>query len=113
MPRVSMMFSSPDLIIARTSPTRLVLVWMNIPYHPERTISSVNVLHRHGSRYPTSNSSVQFFGQKIPLLVANGTANFTGALSFLNTWTYKLGAEVLVPVGHKELFDSGVRFYYD
>jgi hypothetical protein len=71
------------------------------------------MLHRHGSRYPTTNASVQFFGEKIPLLVANGTANFTGALSFLNTWTYKLGAEVLVPVGHKELFDSGVRFYYD
>jgi hypothetical protein len=50
------------------------------------------------------------FGEQIPLVVANGTANFTGALSFLNTWTYKLGAEVLVPAGHKELFDSGVRF---
>lgn len=31
-----------------------------------------------------------------------GKANFTGELSFLNAWTYQLGAEILVPVGKQE-----------
>ncbi|KAI4254939.1 MAG: hypothetical protein LQ352_002801 [Teloschistes flavicans] len=56
------------------------------------------------------NASIfQLMGQ-----VAAGTAgNFTGALSFLNAWSYKLGSEILVPVGRQELFDSGVLHYYD
>ena len=46
-------------------------------------------------------------------LVQAGNASFTGALSFLNNWSYQLGAEILVPVGRQELFDSGVLHYYD
>ena len=41
-----------------------------------------------------------------------GKANYTGQLSFLNNWTYKLGAEILTPVGKQELFDSGVLHQY-
>lgn len=69
------------------------------------------MLSRHGSRYPTTNSSVQSFGAK----VANKTGHFTatGALSFLNNWKYELGAEILVPRGRQELFDSGVLHYYN
>ncbi len=73
----------------------------------------INMLARHGSRYPTSNSSVQTFGQKIHNLTSNGSTTFTGALSFLNTYSYNFGAEILVPQGHRELFDNGVRYYYN
>ncbi len=76
-------------------------------------ISQVHVLHRHGSRYPTTGAAVQKFGTTLQELVTNKTSNFTGALSFLNTFTYELGAEILVPVGRQELFDSGVLHYYD
>lgn len=31
----------------------------------------------------------------------------------MNQWSYGLGAEILVPVGRQELFDSGVNHYYD
>lgn len=41
-----------------------------------------------------------------------GKFNATGALSFLNTWSYGLGAEILVPKGRLELFESGVNHYY-
>ena len=46
---------------------------------------------------------------------ATGKFNATGELSFLNTWNYTLGlgAEILVPVGKQELFDSGVLHYYE
>jgi len=34
----------------------------------------------------------------------------TGNLSFLNDWSYKLGAELLTPFGREELFNLGVSF---
>ncbi|KAI9814627.1 MAG: hypothetical protein M1827_003183 [Pycnora praestabilis] len=76
-------------------------------------ITLLNMLSRHGSRYPTTGSGVVTFGAGILSATTNKTANFTGALSFLNTWSYKLGAEILVPVGNQELFDSGVLHQYE
>lgn len=52
------------------------------------------------------------WGQKIPEAVANGT-RFTGELAFLNTWSYGLGREILVPQGRQELFDSGILHFYN
>ena len=76
-------------------------------------ISQVHVLHRHGSRYPTTGAGVTKFGTALTQLVSSGAAAFNGSLDFLNTWSYQLGAEILVPVGRQELFDSGVLHYYD
>ena len=63
-------------------------------------ISQVHVLHRHGSRYPTTRSNVVGFGERIAN--ATGKLKATDALSFLNSWSYQLGAEILVPVGRQE-----------
>ncbi|KAI4250514.1 MAG: hypothetical protein L6R40_000113 [Gallowayella cf. fulva] len=85
-----------------------------MPLPPGARIGQVHVLHRHGSRYPTTGAGAQKFGTALASQIKGGTAaNFTGALAFLNSWTYKLGAEILVPVGRQELFDSGVLHYYD
>lgn len=73
-------------------------------------IVQLNMLSRHGSRYPTTGSGAYEFGVKHKSVGA--AANYTGELSFLNTWTYELGAEILVPVGKQELFDSGVLHQY-
>ena len=73
-------------------------------------ITWLNMLSRHGSRYPTTGSGAYQFGVKHQN--QTGKTNFTGELSFLNNWSYKLGAEILVPVGKQELFDSGVLHYY-
>ncbi|KEF55159.1 uncharacterized protein A1O9_08813 [Exophiala aquamarina CBS 119918] len=83
------------------------------PLPPGSNLSQVHLVHRHGSRYPTGDSSVANFGRKLDNLTANGTAKWTGELSFLNTWKYQLGAEILVARGRQELFDSGVLFYYN
>lgn len=80
---------------------------------PGANISQVHLIHRHGSRYPTSSSSVARFGSLIHNITSNGTAEFSGDLAFLNSWSYKLGAEILVPRGRQELFDSGVLHYYN
>ena len=60
-------------------------------------ISYLYMLHRHGSRYSTGAPGV--VGK-----IVNNTGKFTasGALSFLNDWTYKLGEQILTPVGHQE-----------
>lgn len=73
-------------------------------------IVQLNMLSRHGARYPTTGSGASVFGVKHANLT--GKTNFTGSLSFLNDWTYKLGAEILVPVGKQELFDSGTLHQY-
>ncbi|KPI34836.1 3-phytase A [Cyphellophora attinorum] len=80
---------------------------------PGTNISQVHLLSRHGSRYPTGDSSVSSFGSKLHNITSNGTASWSGELSFLNSWTYKMGAEILVPKGRQELYDSGVLFYYN
>ncbi|KAK8193695.1 histidine phosphatase superfamily [Phyllosticta capitalensis] len=75
---------------------------------PGTNISQLHMLHRHGSRYPESYSPT--LGEKI--VNKTGTFNATGDLAFLNDYEYKLGYEMLVPLGHQELFDSGVLHYY-
>jgi hypothetical protein len=71
------------------------------PLPPGANITLVNMLARHGARYPTSNSSQQTVGLKLENATANG-AKFSGELSFLNTWSYNLGAEILLPRGNQE-----------
>ncbi|EDO02314.1 hypothetical protein SS1G_04790 [Sclerotinia sclerotiorum 1980 UF-70] len=80
------------------------------PLPPGAKIAQLQMLSRHGSRYPTVGSNVEVFGEK----VANNTEklNATGALSFLNDWKYGLGHEILVPRGRQELYDSGILHYY-
>ncbi|KAI0652160.1 phosphoglycerate mutase-like protein [Trametes meyenii] len=73
-------------------------------------LTQVHLLHRHGARYPTSGSGPSAFATKL-----HGVANSTGfaasgPLEFLNTWTYKLGAELLTPFGRQQLFDLGSAF---
>jgi len=78
------------------------------------SVSQVHLLHRHGARYPTSYSTegAPFFGQTIANATADGNFSASGPLSFLNTWSYELGAELLVPLGRQQLFDSGVHAFF-
>ena len=78
-------------------------------------LKAVHVLHRHGARYPTASGNAASYGvpsrlaSKLHQAASSPTGiKAHGPLSFLNTWTYKLGAEVLTPFGRQELFDLGV-----
>jgi hypothetical protein len=68
-------------------------------------IVQVQMLSRHGARYPTGNASVMKLGKRI----ADAGDGFEpqGDLSFLKDWKYQLGSEVLVPKGRQELYESG------
>jgi hypothetical protein len=46
------------------------------------------------------------------MATAEGKFTASGALSFLSSWTYDLGAEIMVPSGRLQLFESGVHRYY-
>ncbi|KAE8140786.1 histidine phosphatase superfamily [Aspergillus pseudotamarii] len=75
-------------------------------------ITQMHMLHRHGSRYPSSSEGFPSWAEGIKNSTTAGN-RFKGALSFLNEWSYGLGAEILVPKGRQELFDSGVLNYYN
>lgn len=84
-------------------------------YHlpPGAKITHAHLVSRHGSRYPTSESSVSSFANRIFEVTQSRTAEWSGELGFLNDWRYTLGAEILVARGRQELFDSGILFYYN
>ncbi|KIR81804.1 acid phosphatase [Cryptococcus gattii EJB2] len=75
------------------------------------SVTQVHLLYRHGARYPTSGAGPSTFAAKLAIATAQGGGfNATGDLSFLNTWTYKLGAELLTPFGRLQNFELGVAF---
>ncbi|KAI6347679.1 hypothetical protein MCOR30_000309 [Pyricularia oryzae] len=76
-------------------------------------IVQVQMLSRHGSRYPTSNSDVAALGKHISNAKKDKSFKASGPLSFLNDWEYQLGYEILVPRGRQELFDSGILHAYN
>ncbi|KAL4402655.1 acid phosphatase [Malassezia pachydermatis] len=85
------------------------------PLPDQCTMKQVHLLVRHGARYPTDGMDEG--PGTIGALVLNSTRNNTfsakGNMAFLNTWNYSLGQAVLVHQGAQELFDAGVKHYYD
>jgi Histidine phosphatase superfamily (branch 2) len=75
-------------------------------------VVQLQMVSRHGSRYPTEGSNVQALGDKVKKAKELGKFKGTGALEFLNGWKYELGSEILVNKGRQELFDSGVLHSY-
>ncbi|KAI0041305.1 phosphoglycerate mutase-like protein [Auriscalpium vulgare] len=72
------------------------------------SINQVHILHRHGARYPTSGSAPAAFAGRIHNATVNGTGfTASGPLEFLNDWTFKLGAEILTPLGRQQLYELG------
>lgn len=84
------------------------------PYHPiglyepapgHCQITQVNILQRHGARFPTSGASKSI---KAALAKIQNVKAFTNPrLNFLKTFTYDLGADDLVPFGAAQSFDAG------
>lgn len=81
-----------------------------IPDHCQ--LDQVQILHRHGQRYPTGGFETEAFADKIKAAGSNLQAS--GAMAFLMDWEYPLGAEILTPAGRLQLFQLGtsMRFKY-
>ncbi|GAA5903405.1 histidine phosphatase family protein [Sporobolomyces salmoneus] len=79
------------------------------PKIPENcSITQVHIYFRHGARYPTTGSAPSAFAEKLHNASLSSEYKASGDLSFLNTWTYKLGAELLTPFGRSQDFELGV-----
>lgn len=78
-------------------------------------IKQAHIIHRHGARNPTGlyEKPPGSFGQKVANLSKEGKLDVSGDLAFLKSWNYSLGQAVLTHQGAQELFDSGVRAYFD
>ncbi|KAM0751143.1 putative acid phosphatase [Meredithblackwellia eburnea MCA 4105] len=118
-------YGAPAKNVARASDFLSAKYWGNLS--PQRSIDSsvygltgaspaipetceavqVHYYYRHGARYPTTGAAPSAFAAKVHNASATGFTA-TGPLSFLNTWTYKLGAELLTPFGRAQNFDLGV-----
>lgn len=64
----------------------------------------VNILQRHGARFPTSNA-----GKKISASVAKlkKAKSLGSALAFVKDYTYALGADDLTPLGAEQSREAG------
>ncbi|WFD19068.1 hypothetical protein MCAP1_001286 [Malassezia caprae] len=82
---------------------------------PSCQLRQVHILHRHGARYPTDgmDDGPGLFGAMVKNGTRNGTFHATGDLAFLNHLNYTIGQALLVHQGAQELFDSGVKHYYE
>lgn len=74
-------------------------------------IDRVHILHRHGSRYPTTGSPANDIRKIVKdVQKLSNDKHFKGPLTFLNSYDpNRLGLELLVPVGRQQLFASGVQ----
>lgn len=72
-------------------------------------ITFVQVLSRHGARYPTLHKSMGY-SDLIDRIQENATA-FRGHFAFLKDYEYSLGADDLTTFGENEMVLSGFKFY--
>ncbi|KAI5475903.1 acid phosphatase, phytase [Pseudohyphozyma bogoriensis] len=68
------------------------------------TIDQVNILQRHGARFPTASA-----GKKIEASVAKlkTATSFSTLLDFVPEYTYALGADDLNPFGAQQSYEAG------
>ncbi|EST09309.1 Histidine phosphatase superfamily, clade-2 [Kalmanozyma brasiliensis GHG001] len=69
-------------------------------------LTQAHMLHRHGARYPTAHGPPDVLRD---FLRQNPNLRYSGSLSFLNSYKFGVGEELLTPVGRGQLYDSGVK----
>ena len=72
-------------------------------------VTFVQVLSRHGARYPTASKSSKY-KELIEAIQANATSYKDGT-AFIRTYNYTLGSDDLTTFGEREMVNSGIKFY--
>ncbi|KAI0941138.1 hypothetical protein AcV7_002782 [Taiwanofungus camphoratus] len=125
---VTLVVSKPDSRSGRQRPTtsggfalpESAHSWvMYTPYYPlddyvpppqDCEIVQVNILQRHGARYPTKSASKAI---KKALKKLQGAKKFTDPqMYFLHNFTYSLGKDDLVPFGAAESYEAGEQAFW-
>jgi hypothetical protein len=73
------------------------------------TISFVNLLSRHGARFPTTSKTTDY--EDLFEQIHSQTTSYSEAYEFIKNYTYDLGANDLTAFGQKEMINSGVKFF--
>lgn len=71
-------------------------------------ISFVQVLSRHGARFPTAAKSVTYAAT---IAKVKAATSFNGSYAFLKTYTYDLSSDNLTTFGQQEMVNSGIKFF--
>lgn len=71
-------------------------------------IDQVQIVMRHGSRYPSSGERPGILAVQIQNATKAGTFSASGPLSFLNEWEYLLGQDILNPFGRQQCYQLGI-----
>lgn len=79
-------------------------------------IEQVHSLQRHAQRFPTGSfddgTNDEYFAAKVyNFTSANPTKQFTGPLTFLNSYVYQMGESYLTGIGAETEFTAGVTFW--
>ncbi|CAM1511151.1 Fc.00g086640.m01.CDS01 [Cosmosporella sp. VM-42] len=72
-------------------------------------VTFVNVLSRHGARYPTNTKGRVY--KSVIDKIHNSTTSYGTGFEFLEDYVYNLRAEDLTAFGEREMADSGIAFY--
>ncbi|EEH41663.2 3-phytase A [Paracoccidioides lutzii Pb01] len=73
------------------------------------TVTFVQVLSRHGARYPTKNKSSTY--SQLIKRIQDRTKTYLSEFAVLETFNYQLQTDDLTPFGESQLTDSGIKFY--
>ncbi|TVY60833.1 3-phytase A, partial [Lachnellula suecica] len=76
---------------------------------PGCTISFVNLLSRHGARFPTTSKTTDY--EELFEQIDSDTTSYSAAYAFIKNYTYSLGANDLTAFGQQEMINSGIKFY--
>ncbi|KAK4703123.1 hypothetical protein P7C70_g3091, partial [Phenoliferia sp. Uapishka_3] len=96
----------PDYIAKNLGPYSPYIPVGTYPAPPAHcVVNQVNILQRHGARFPTAGA-----GKKIIASVAKVKAarSFSKSFAFVPSYNYTLGADDLTPFGAQESHDAGV-----
>lgn len=83
---------------------------INTAVPPKCNITFVQVLARHGARYPTAHKS-EIYASLVDRIQRTATDYKTDIYAFLKEYRYTLGADDLTSLGEDELLDLGTGFY--
>jgi hypothetical protein len=72
-------------------------------------ISFVNLLSRHGARFPTTSKITDY--EELFEQIHSQTTSYSAEYEFIKNYTYDLGANDLTAFGQQEMINSGVKFY--
>ncbi|KAH9931261.1 histidine phosphatase superfamily [Fomitopsis serialis] len=100
-------------------PIRIQRFWGQYsPYYPAGeyvpaptgcNVTQVNILHRHGARYPSHSDAPGYMAAVAKLLEANKYK--VPELEFLKDYEYVLDEDHLLPLGAEQSWESGIEAY--